>query len=87
MSPEVISQKSYDSKCDIWSLGITCIELAEYEPPFINYDKNQALIRIKTCPRSTLSNPKLWSKEFNDFVSKCLKVNRLFFIFYQHSYT
>ena len=76
MAPELIKQLKYDKSVDIWSLGITCIELAEYEPPFINYDKNQALIRIKTCPRGSLSDPKLWSKEFNDFVSKCLKVNR-----------
>ena len=76
MAPELINMEKYDKSIDIWSLGITCIELAEYEPPYINYDKNEALIRIKKCPPKGLSEPEKWSQEFNDFVSKCLNVDR-----------
>lgn len=76
MAPELINQQKYDKSIDIWSLGITCIELAEYEPPYIALDKNEALIRIRKAPPKGLNNPKAWSKEFNDFISKCLKVDR-----------
>ena len=76
MAPELINQQKYDKSIDIWSLGITCIELAEYEPPYISFDKNEALIRIKKFPPKGLSKPQKWSPEFNDFISKCLKVNR-----------
>ena len=76
MAPELINQQKYDKSIDIWSLGITCIELAEYEPPYISFDKNEALIRIRKCPPKGLSRPQKWSPEFNDFISKCLNVNR-----------
>ena len=76
MAPELINLKKYNKSIDIWSLGITCIELAEYEPPYINYDKSEALNKIKKNPPKGLSFPNKWSKEFNDFVRKCLTVNR-----------
>ena len=76
MAPELINQQKYDKSIDIWSLGITCIELAEYEPPYISFDKNEALIRIRKSPPKGLSKPENWSDEFNDFISKCLNVNR-----------
>ena len=72
MSPEVISQKSYDSKCDIWSLGITCIELAEGEPPYSEVRTFLVMKKILNNPPKGLTNPKLWSNDFNDFVEKCL---------------
>ena len=72
MSPEVISQKSYDSKCDIWSLGITCIELAEGEPPYSEVRTFLVMKKILNNPPKGLTNPSKWSKDFNDFVEKCL---------------
>jgi serine/threonine protein kinase len=75
MSPEVISQKSYDSKCDIWSLGITCIELAEGEPPYSEVRTFLVMKKILNNPPKGLTNPSLWSNDFNDFVQKCLIFN------------
>ena len=77
MSPEVISQNSYDSKCDIWSLGITCIEMAEGEPPYSEIRTFLVMKKIISNPPKGLTNPKLWSKEFNDFVSLCLTFDPL----------
>ena len=76
MSPEVISQKSYDSKCDIWSLGITCIEMAEGEPPYSEVRTFLVMKKILNNPPKGLTNPSLWSNDFNDFVQKCLIFNR-----------
>ena len=75
MSPEVISQKSYDSKCDIWSLGITCIELAEGEPPYSEVRTFLVMKKILNNPPKGLTKPELWSNDFNDFVQKCLIIN------------
>ena len=72
MSPEVIMQNKYDYKCDIWSLGITTIELAEGEPPFAKVKGYWVLKKIITHPPKGLKNKDKWSKEFNDFVEKCL---------------
>lgn len=46
MSPEVISHSKYTSKTDIWSLGITCIELAEKEPPYSKFHPILAMWKI-----------------------------------------
>ena len=49
MSPEVLTKSVYNKKTDIWSLGITCIEMAEGDPPYsnINYVKAMLLIPIQ----------------------------------------
>ncbi|PVD37741.1 hypothetical protein C0Q70_00342 [Pomacea canaliculata] len=77
MAPEVIACEqqldySYDVRCDIWSLGITAIELAEGKPPHSDVDPRRALFKIPRSPPPTLSKGVLWSPEFHDFIAKCL---------------
>jgi serine/threonine protein kinase len=72
MAPEVIQESSYDGKADIWSLGITAIELAEGEPPYANIHPMRAIFMIPSRPPATLANKDKFSPELNDFIAKCL---------------
>lgn len=75
MSPEVISKSKYNKKTDIWSLGITAIEIAEGQPPYSHIHPIRAMFAIKNSPPQNLSDPKKWSIEFNNFVRKCLTLD------------
>ena len=75
MSPEVISKNKYNRKTDIWSLGITAIEMAEGEPPYSHIHPFRAMFAIKNNPPQGLTDPEKWSPEFNAFVSRCLTVD------------
>lgn len=75
MSPEVISKSTYNKKTDIWSLGITAIEMAEGEPPYSHIHPVRAMFVIQKNPPRGLTEPHKWSAEFNDFVTKCLIVD------------
>lgn len=75
MAPETLMGGGYDSKADIWSLGITIMEMAEGIPPLIEEQPHKAAFRIVNDPPPKLSAPQMWSKNFVDFVSHCLTKN------------
>ena len=64
--------RPYDNKCDVWSTGITAIELAETKPPLFGVDPTRAMVEIPRSPPPTLTNPSEWSANFADFLAKCL---------------
>uniref|UniRef100_A0A673YPX3 non-specific serine/threonine protein kinase n=1 Tax=Salmo trutta TaxID=8032 RepID=A0A673YPX3_SALTR len=77
MAPEVIAceqqlDSTYDARCDVWSLGITAIELGDGDPPLSDLHPMRALFKIPRNPPPTLYQPELWSDHFNDFICKCL---------------
>lgn len=77
MAPEVIAceqqlDQSYDSRCDVWSVGITAIELAEGDPPLSDIHPMRALFQIPRNPPPNLAKPELHSVELCDFISECL---------------
>ena len=77
MAPEVItaeqSNSSYDYKADVWSLGITTIEMAECTPPMFDMHPMRVLFMIPKSPAPTLKEPKKWSDNMHQFIAACLQ--------------
>ncbi|CAB1343662.1 unnamed protein product [Coregonus sp. 'balchen'] len=72
---ETSKDRPYDYKADIWSLGVTLIELAQIEPPNHEMNPMRVLLRIAKADPPTLMQPSRWSPEFNDFLRKALDKN------------
>jgi p21-activated kinase 1 len=75
MAPELIKALPYSFPVDIWSLGILCRELAEGEPPFVEFPPMRALYMIVTQGIPDISNKEARSPAFLDFIGKCLTVD------------
>ncbi|XP_027503571.1 STE20-like serine/threonine-protein kinase isoform X2 [Corapipo altera] len=80
MAPEVVmcetsKDRPYDYKADIWSLGITLIEMAQIEPPHHELNPMRVLLKIAKSDPPMLAQPSKWSSDFKDFLKKCLEKN------------
>ncbi|XP_032081331.1 STE20-like serine/threonine-protein kinase isoform X1 [Thamnophis elegans] len=80
MAPEVVmcetsKDRPYDYKADVWSLGVTLIEMAEIEPPHHELNPMRVLLKIAKSEPPSLALPSKWSADFKDFLKKCLEKN------------
>ncbi|CAG0883888.1 unnamed protein product [Cyprideis torosa] len=80
MAPEVVMCETsrdcpYDYRADVWSFGITMIEMAQVEPPNHELSPLRVLLKIQKGQPPTLDAPRRFSKQFNAFISRCLVKN------------
>jgi serine/threonine protein kinase len=77
MAPEVVAceaikDEPYNCKADVWSAGMTLIEMADMHPTYHEMNPMRVLTCIARSEPPTLSFPLKWSNDFNSFIAKCL---------------
>lgn len=74
MAPEIIvsnrNNEKYDSRVDVWALGITAIELGDGEAPYASMHPTRVLFQIVTNPPPVLGRPYNWSENYSDFINE-----------------
>lgn len=71
MAPEVIRGVPYSYSADVWSIGMTAVEMSEGAPPYVEYPPTKAMVNIATKGFPGYRFPELHSEEFTDFVALC----------------
>jgi len=75
MAPEIIGvDAEYDTKVDIWSLGIMAIEMIEGEPIYMELPALKALLLIVTEGRPDFKHPEKMTDHFKNFIDQCTKM-------------
>merc|ERR1712083_1258609 len=75
MAPEILLRDPYISSVDIWSIGITAIELATGDPPHADKNHLEVIPHILLSKTPTLPDTNSWSPEFHKFIASCLVLN------------
>ena len=75
MAPEVIQEVGYDCRADIWSVGITAIEMVEGKPPYADIHPMRAIFMIPSKPPPKFKDEDKWSSLFKDFLEQCVVKN------------
>ncbi len=73
MAPEVVEGGGYDFRADMWSFGITAIELAHGEAPYSDLPSMKVIVSILNNDPPRLSPGRKWDSSFEAMVAACLQ--------------
>jgi serine/threonine protein kinase len=73
MAPEVMEQTGHDYKADIWSLGVTAIELAQGNAPYSDMTAMKVILEILNKDPPQLGSTRPWDSSFRHLIQDCLQ--------------